>query len=102
VRMPGGEAHLTRVIVAHIVDEAVARQRGAITGSHDRWAPKCAPAHAALCRTPVVQLASRQAALHGALLKIRDLGLPLVSVRRVQRKPRHECSPSPPQAWKLN
>jgi hypothetical protein len=35
-----------------------------------------------------------QAALHGLLQKVRDTGLPLVSVRRVDADPRDEATPT--------
>ena len=40
--------------------------------------------------TTVLSGALDQAALHGLLQRVRDLGLPLISVTRADSKPRHE------------
>ena len=72
-------------------EESPARYEISVGGVLDRsWSPwfeGLAVESDVAGQTVIVGQVADQAALHGLLAKIRDLGLPLVSVRRLGRDP---------------
>jgi hypothetical protein len=69
------------------------RVRGAIDARWSEWFGGLAVCPQADGDTLLTGLVRDQAALHGLLAKIRDLGLPLISVERVGGSSRRHSSP---------
>jgi hypothetical protein len=59
------------------------RVEGVLDGRWSAWFDGLQLSHDELSQTTIVGPVTDQAALHGLLAKIRDLALPLLSVRRI-------------------
>jgi hypothetical protein len=70
------------------------RLKGHLDSRWTAWFDGLTLTHDSDGTTIIHGLVADQAALHGLLQKVRDLGLPLVSVTQVQHQP--ECPPTSP------
>jgi hypothetical protein len=68
------------------------RVQGHLDARWAAWFDGLAIAHGSDCTTTIEGLVADQAALHGLLQRIRDLGLPLISVNHVA--PGHPAAPA--------
>jgi hypothetical protein len=76
-RRPGAGAPADRAAHYEI------RVRGVLDGHWSGWFEGLEVRRDAPAQTLIAGLVADQAALHGLLAKVRDLGLPLLSVRRI-------------------
>jgi hypothetical protein len=67
------------------------RIEGLLSDSWASWFEELEIRHEGADETILTGVLVDQAALHGVLMRIRDLGLPLVAVHRVDRAEQHEA-----------